>query len=249
VNTKILCLAVALCLSPAFAADPAPPAPVTLQPDQGYVLVRTFQAKRGLYTESFAPVLIRLLDQAEIDRINAAGGKFTKEQANVVNPSLDHPYAVNGKELFLLEPLKPGTYVLGGLNGANWNITQVFSSLCMGTVKFEVKPGVITDLGTVLNALHNEPTDIPELTKWVAGKDVGINRMLEDVAIRPRAPDTETPDALKSLPIVAADFHAVGWLPNFLGGYFGRLAPLPGVLDYDKDGNVLDLKAPGKKTE
>jgi hypothetical protein len=108
---------------------------------------------------------------------------------------------------------------------------------------------VITDLGTVVNAMHELPTDIPELANVVAGKAVGLQVEFDDVAIRPQAPDTVTPDGLKSLPIVPADYHAVGWLPNYFGSYFGRLAPLSGVLDYDKDGNVLDLKAQTTKPE
>jgi hypothetical protein len=247
-KTKLLLFAVALLLAPAYAADRPfqSSEPVTLKPDQGYVLVRVMQGKRGIYTGSFSPILIRILNKEEI----AAAGGHARNRDNVVIPSPSPPYARSKGGLVLLFPLKPGTYVLGGITGVGcdlWCSYLVVSSLCMGTVKFEVKPGVITDLGAVVNAMHELPTDIPELTKMVAGKAVDIQSEFHDVAVRPPGADTETPDGLKSLPIMPADYHAVGWLPNYFGSYFGRLAPLPGVLDYDKDGNVLDLKAQTKK--
>ena len=245
-NTKLLLLALALFLAPAFASDRPLQSGVSvlLKPDQGYVLVRVMHGKRGIYTATYSPILIRILNREEM----SARHKLD----NVVIPETDPPYVLGKNGSVLLTPLKPGTYVFGGLASVacvGWCSPIVVSSLCMGTVKFEVKPGVITDLGTVVNAMHELPTDIPELKNVVAGKVMYIQTEFHDVAIRPWAPDTETPDGLKSLPIIPADYHAVGWLPDYFGSYFGRLAPLRGVLDYDKDGDVLDLKAPAAKSD
>jgi hypothetical protein len=248
-NTKHLLLAVALFVAPAFGGDQwfEKGEPVTLKPDMGYILVRSTRDERALATINFSPILIRTLDPAQIE---AATKSDAKHEANVVIPRADHPYARTETELTQVIPLKPGTYVLGGLANvlrSGWTEITVVTSLCMGTVMFEVKPGVITDLGTILNAAHVLPTAIPELANVVAGKDLDMNIALMDVAIRPQASDT--PEALKALPIVPADYHAYGLFPNYLGGQFARLAPLPGVLDYDKDGNALDLKAQAAKAE
>jgi hypothetical protein len=248
-NSKRFLLALALFLAPAFAGDLGfeNGAPVTLKPDMGYILVRSSRDERALATINYSPILIRTLDPAEIE---AATKIDSPHEANVVIPRADRPYARTETEITQIIPLKPGTYVLGGLANvlrSGWTEITVVTSLCMGTVAFEVKPGVITDLGTILNAAHVLPTAIPELANVVAGKDLDMNIALMDVAIRP--PASDAPEALKALPIVPADYRAYGLFPNYLGGQFARLAPLPGVLDYDKDGNALDLKARTAKAE
>jgi hypothetical protein len=239
-----LILALMTLATPGFATDATfeNGAPVTLKPNMGYILVRNPRDERALATINYSPVLIRSLDQAELEK--------TGHEANVVVPPADRPYAHNDTEIIQVMALKPGTYVLGGIANllrSGWTSARVTVSLCMGTVMFEVKPGVITDLGTILLAQHDKPTTIPELAKVVAGKDTDLYFVLFDVAIRPLGPNTPTPEALKSLPIMSADYHTYGWFPNYLGADFNRLAPIPGVLDYDKDGNPIDVKT-GTKT-
>lgn len=229
---------------------------VTLQPDQGYVLVRTFQRPGGALrgTVKFMPLLIRLLSSQELEQVKtlATGDPehwMEKTEPNVAEPSADRPYAKEGDEIFLVTSLKPGTYVLGGLAVTNWiaaSTGAMVTSLSMGTVKFEVKPGVLTDLGTVLNAQDDRPTAIPELAKVVSGKDLGFGFGPEDVALRPATPDTEIPAQLRGVAIVPADYHAVPPYPDYTGAVLGRLAPVAGILDYDKDGQVIDLKALAK---
>lgn len=244
-SMKRLLLALALLAGPALAADkPAKtPEPLILKPDMGYVLVRGTRNEAALATVTTSPILIRTLSETEIEAIKK---DERHAEANVVIPSVAHPYEIDGTRTTMLMPLKPGVYVLGGLAQvlkSGWYDTSVLSSLCMGTVTFEVKPGVITDMGTMLNADDRKPTDIPELTKLVTGKDLELGAMLWRVAVRPQGPDTPMPEGLKSFPIVPADYRAYGWMANYLNGPLGRLAPLPGILDYDKDGNVIDVKA------
>jgi hypothetical protein len=224
---------------------------VTVQPDQGYVLMRTFQFPGGRLsgTAMLAPVLIRVLGDDEFIQAKAAAAADPnrwqdKIESNVVEPFADKPYALVNKEEYLLIALKPGTYILGGAAVTSWALVSagiMTTSLCMGTVKFEVKPGVITDLGALLGARDDLPTDIPELSGVVTGKPVGSEARPFTLAIRPDA--QEVPAALSALPRVPADYRAVGAMPNYIGAPLSRLAPLAGVLDYDKDGNVIDLKA------
>lgn len=244
-NKKSLLLALALLAGSALAAEkPAKaPEPLILKPDMGYVLVRGTRKEAALATVTTSPILIRTLSDAEIDAIKK---DERHAEANVVIPSVSQPYEIAGTRTTMLMPLKPGIYVLGGIAQvlkSGWYDTSVLSSLCLGTVMFEVKPGVITDMGTMLHADDRNPTDIPELTKVVSGKDLELGAMLWRVAVRPAGADTPMPDGLKSFPIAPAEYHAYGWMPNYLNGPLGRLVPLPGVLDYDADGNVIDLKA------
>jgi hypothetical protein len=112
----------------------------------------------------------------------------------------------------------------------------------MGTVEFDAKPGVITDLGTIVTADDDKPTPIPELSNHVFGKLMGDALSPVDAAIRQATP-ADVPDSLKSLPHVEADYRAVAPFPNFLGAPLLRLAPLAGVLAYDKAGHVIDTKS------
>jgi len=54
------------------------------------------------------------------------------------------------------------------------------------------------------------------------------------------SPDLPT----KSLPLAPAGYGAVGAFPNYLGAGLNRLAPIANVLDYDGDGQVIDLRSP-----
>jgi hypothetical protein len=195
---------------------------VKVDSDQAYILVRMFKKPCGLVCGNryYAPLLIRALSEDELKRADALAkedpdGWRDRIEPNVVVPRASKTYAEVGMEEFLLTSLKPGTYLLGGLAAIPGTLQ---ASLCMGTVKFEAKPGVITDLGTIVNARNDEPTDIPELANVVMGKSMGDATFLEAVAIRPMTASTELPETLKSVPRVAADYHAVPPFPNYLTG-------------------------------
>ena len=243
---KTLALAALVLPASAWAADdqPASSGAVTLAPDKAYVLVRTFERKIGIFGVKLRPVptLFRVLNDKEMAEAKELSKSSPSDwqdkiESNVVAPQMVQPYWEINDELITLTSLKPGTYVIG----AFWN-----ASLCMGTVRFEAKPGVVTDLGAMLSADDDKPTDIPELSKVVSGKDMGFGDSPQAVALRLPASGMDLPDALKSLPIVAADYRAVDAFPNFIGARISRLAPVPGVLDYDKDGHAVDLKAGAK---
>jgi hypothetical protein len=66
------------------------------------------------------------------------------------------------------------------------------------------------------------------------------------LAVRPFADGMFVPLQLSGLARASADYRAVGKFPNYFGGPIDRMVPVPGVLDYDADGNVIDLKAKGR---
>ena len=213
--------------------------PVSLRSDTAYILVRTFKR---------SPILVRALSNDELNHAKDLAQRSPDNwsdsvQPNVVAPSWERSYADDGSEEVLLTSARPGTYVFGGFGVNNRVGGLATASFCMGTVKFEARPGVITDLGTMVSARDNRATTIPELANWVSGKDLGFVTIPDAVAIRPATSSTELPDQLKSLPRIFADYRAVTSFPNYLGAPLSRLAPMVGVLAYDKDGNVLDLKA------
>ena len=226
---------------------------VSLMPDKAYLLVQTNDIGKTLGGTWFvSPVLYRVLNQEEQQQLEAVIKKDpvdwqSKADPNVVVIVGSNTYEESGAGRFLLVATRPGAYILGGAattNGSGDVRGVMISCLCMGTVEFEAKPGVITDMGAVLAARDSEPTTIPELVKVVTGKETEINYgYVNDVAIRPAAPSSHVPQGLRELPRALADYHAVPAIPNYSGARLNRLAPLPGVLDYDKDGEVIDLKA------
>lgn len=250
-----LCLAFLLLPLPALAQEQqfSKEQAVQLDPSKAYVLARTFERPGGALrgTIQVMPVLIRVLSDEELAAAKALAEKEPerwKEKAdpNVLAMQANEPYARNKEEVTLLSAAKPGTYVLGGVSLTNWasvNRGVMVASLCMGTVTFEAKPGVITDLGAILAARDDEPTDIPELAKVVSTKPNEFTVLAYAVAVRPATAETSVPAPLAALPRTPADYRATGAFPNYPGVPISRLAPLAGVLDYDKDGEVVDMKA------
>lgn len=225
--------------------------PIALQPDRAYILVRALQRPEGGLrgTAKFMPVLFRVLNQQELDQAAELAKQDPehwreKVEPNVVEPLADQPYSEGNGQSVLVMSIAPGTYVVGGLAVGNWATKStgiLVTSLCMGTVKFEARPGVLTDLGTILNARDDEPTTIPELSSVVSGHSIGY--VGEMVAIRPAAEATADVPGTAGVPRVLADYRAVPPFPNYAGARLSRLAPLAGVLDYDRDGHVIDVKA------
>jgi len=224
--------------------------PVRPAPDRAYVLVRTTeQSCAPLDCEPIVPVLVRSLHDDELDQANALARQDPdhwrdRVESNTVAPS-SAAYARVGDENYFLLSIKPGTYLLSGVAVARGGMAGAFTlaSLCMGTVKFDAKPGLIVDLGTIVTARDDKSTTVPELADYVTGKSLGDGLPPRAVAVRPAPPMTDEPEAVRSLPVVAADYRAVPRFPNYMGAALMRLAPLAGVLAYDKDGEVIDLKA------
>lgn len=146
-----------------------------------------------------------------------------------------------GAAVSYLEAVKPGTYIwYGNVMGGN-GLPAGGVCNCMGTVQFEVKAGVVTDLGNWLLAAPRIKDEI----------GVGVAKLAEDNARRvaegkaphelPEFGDIRfgLPASLKGWPSARAEFHASGKLNNYFAVYIGRLPHVPGVLGYRRDA-VID---------
>jgi len=212
---------------------------VNLAPDRAYILVRTIGKSCGLINcFHFIPIFVRSLSSNELEQAKALAQQYPGSWKDRVEPNVleqNEPYEEHGDDdAYFLASVKPGTYVFWGL----WR-----TSLCMGTVRFEAKAGTITDLGAMVGARDDKPTTIPELSHFVTGRPVGDDFNGFALAIRPATSATDVPETLRSLPRVPADYSAVQTIPNYTGWPLGRIAPLSGIIDYDKDGQVIDLRA------
>lgn len=212
--------------------------------------------------EAFAkaePKLIRHREGVLAQKAEAEGKGLKFKQAIPPVPSLDNfDFAYDGirnvqtvnisraiektdGERTVLVEAKPGTYVIYGLG-----LSDIFQTcLCLGSVSFPAEPGKITDLGTLLVASADKPSPIPELAGETGfGPSMNGHLVTWAAAIRPAGTTTHVPAALAGQPITAAAYRAQG---KFVAGFsfaINRLAPIPGVLGYDR-GKVIDL-ATGK---
>lgn len=139
------------------------------------------------------------------------GFAFTPPEAdNFVSLNPGRLFTRNGDGDFsYFIAVQPGTYMLYGAlviaNGASG------TCLCMGSVRFEARPGQITDLGLIS----------------------------PDVAVRPYEPGMARPDRLSGHPVAAAEWRAAGKVSNFFGILINRHPQLPGILSYRRD-RVID---------
>ena len=143
----------------------------------------------------------------------------------------------SGDQRTLLVEAIPGNYVMYGLG-----FGEIFQTcLCLGTVSFPAAVGKITDMGTVLIGPAAGKSDVPELAGETGfGPSMNGHLVTWAAAIRPVSPSTPIPTLLASKPIVPAAYRATG---KFVAGFsfaVNRLAPIPGVLGYDR-GDVIDL--------
>jgi len=156
---------------------------------------------------------------------------------NVQTVKMGRALEKTGDGRTLLVEVRPGNYVVYGVG-----FGDVFHTcLCLGSVSFSAQPGRIADLGTILIASASEKSDIPQLADETGFGPSMIGHVVTwAVAIRPATPSTAPPAQLAGKPVAPVDYRATG---KFVAGFsfsVNRLAPIPGVLGYDR-GKVLDL--------
>jgi hypothetical protein len=213
--------------------------PLPADPNVAYVLYRS-DPHANLHTLMVDTSAEFVFVAADALRPDAAPGD--RKQVNVFKPGLGKAYESSPDVRFILVSLPPGRYVLAGLATRDWG-RVMGTCLCMGTVSFEARAGVVMDLGYLFGDLDGFVPRVPEippppydLKTWEGYPPPMV------AAVRPAAPGMPLPAALKGATVVPADYRAFGKFPNFFRGSINRLTPLKGVLDYDAD-RVVDLKA------
>jgi hypothetical protein len=139
-------------------------------------------------------------------------------------------YNKSDSDIGYLQEVEPGTYTLYGPAIVLPNGAASGKCYCMGSVKFEVAPGKVTNLGDFL------------AMQWV-GANEPLRRKDPALADKPVRPvDYGLPASLAARPNQQADLRAAGKMNNFFGIIIDRMPAIPGVLDYQRD-KVIDLKA------
>jgi len=139
-----------------------------------------------------------------------------------------------GRDLFF--SVKPGRYVLFNVGGV---------CMCLGTVEFDVKAGVVTDLGMIVSDLADRDGEVSQYQEIeMATKDHGVYRTgfpYVASAVRPYSETMDFPAELSGLNRVGVEYQAKGQLPLYFGTMIDRIPAIPGILDY-RDGKVVDAR-------
>lgn len=150
-------------------------------------------------------------------------------------------FAKSETQFSYLTAVKPGSYIYYGPIYYAPGLAPAGLCYCMGSVRFDVKAGVITDLGNSLVALPKaaEPFDVQ--TQLMMKMDKERRAKGKASLIPAMDPAYGVPASLNSLPAVQAELRASGKINNFYGIPVSRIAPIAGVLGYRRD-TVVDLR-------
>lgn len=145
-----------------------------------------------------------------------------------------------------LEAVRPGTYIWYGPTFFDPDQGFVGLCYCMGTVRFEVRGGEITNLGNFLTSgpqFERQPT-APTPTIRHFG---GMNGFTINVPSKSATVVYDLPPSLAGYKSTVPQFFASGKMNNMRGIMISRLAPIEGVLSYERD-TVIDART-GKALE
>ena len=136
----------------------------------------------------------------------------------------------NDKTFSYMVQVEPGEYTWYGPVFLAPNGTAMGACYCMGSIKFEVKPGVVTNLGTFLSE------------SWASDADMRMATVAE-LPERQRGPaDYSIPASLTGYTVEQADLRAAGKMNNMFNLLIARMPPVEGVLAYERD-RIVDVKA------
>jgi hypothetical protein len=241
-----------------FRPDGAPSVePVLMRIPQAEELERFAAARHAAFVRA-EPGLIRqreaqlrrnaeMRSQGRVPRepdpppVSEQGFNFVYEDIhNLQAVDQSRPLVPGRPESVHLVEVVPGDYVLYGLSYGK-GISQLYVCLCLGTVGFTARPGVVTDLGTFLGDTVERVSSIPELRaeSGFGQSTTSIFRLL-GAAIRPPVPGIPVLDLLRNADVRPVEYRAIGRFVEPRALAVNRLPPIPGVLDYD-NGRVVDV--------
>jgi hypothetical protein len=196
--------------------------PVVLAPDTAYLLVRSIDLW------GFRFVRIAGDDGSVADR-----GEFAEFPGY---RSFDKSLSVRTHVL----AVRPGTYWLYGEKTGFHLEGPFLNCLCMGTIRFDAKPGVITDLGMIRDLAKETGNGKRPDARGVTHQLLG-NAAERAILVEPVSDKDPVPASLAALTRVPADYRAAGSLPNLDGTMVDRISVMPGILRYERD-EIVDVK-------
>lgn len=221
-------------------------APVTLQPDKAYLLMRMFDPHWAVFLlrvpTAQEMIAYESAKRAAYDKNHKKDETYEKfvfewdgaSNFYEVRPSRAYTKA-EAYRTFLVET-PPGEYVLYGYGDVGF----LYQCNCLGSASFKAEAGRIVDLGSLLIWPAWKDSPFPELAAETGlGDVVRMDYPLRAVGVRPVRPDDAVPPQLAGMPRDAAHWKAVGPWVDSRRILVNRLAAIPGVLEY-REGIVVD---------
>lgn len=231
-------------------------APAALDPSKAYLLFDSSRAKSGVM--KITHVFMRIPNLTDLEAFRAAREAEYQRQLPRLKrrakrepvptraefefswDDVENTFAVNmGEALgesdtFLIE-VPPGTYVLYGIAVGTHRLA---TCNCLGTVKFDATPGVITQMGSLYADKVHEDSPVPHLEDNL-GEQMGQYSFIFGQALVPANADDDVPASLARFASVLAQYVPVGMFTEPGAASINRLVPIPGVLEYERGRVVL----------
>lgn len=218
-----------------------------------------YHAARRAAFERARPDLIRRRErqiQANAERVAAGkvaeevGPEPSLETFNFVYDDIVNVQRVNAanalvpgrpESVYLVEAI-PGDYILYGVS-YEAGPANLHTCMCLGTVGFSAPAGAVTDLGYFLADSVHRISKVPELRAESGfGQTMAGGAILVGATVRPVRSESPVPSALGGATVRPAEYRAIGKFVERRTAGINRLAPVPGVLDY-QEGRVIDVKS------
>ena len=189
-------------------------APASLNAGQGYVLVRLGKRTANLWNT----LLIAPYDAA-LEDVSGKGRAKGKPRGKPVLIGPKSFLAENGNIRTYLVSIAPGRWVL------NASPTTCY---CLGSYQFEVEPGVITDLGTILIGPENGTSIWQKLAGLHSSPDIEKRGYIVPDAMLVEAvtPKAILPETISDLPRQAANYQHAARIGNHNGLLLNRALPI-----------------------
>lgn len=197
----------------------------TLDPNLGYLVVRVGPLGSG---GGAPPVYFVRLDP---DRRTAlwAWGAGNLDSRRVLDGAMiqgRNHWAADGQTGLYVVPVNPGFWVVGGAGA---------TTLSLGSYGFEVRPGEMTYIGTVLTGRQNGESPIPEIAASRLSPDLAsfgtlMNIVMSDaVLVRPAAESDPLPASITAFTVTRPALVADVRFDNFMRALVNRALGLPPI--------------------
>ena len=196
----------------------------SLDPNMGYILVRTGPvSRRGAATN---PIFLVRLNPETRTAIWSFGQSFIDRRANLDAAMVygGNHWGTDGNTSVYIVPVNPGFWVVGGAGATTFSL---------GSYGFQVNAGEITDIGTVLAGREDGESPIPEIAAVRLSQDLVefgtlMNIVMSDTMVmRPAAEGQAVPAALSAYTVRRAELVPDVRFDNFMRALVSRAVGLP----------------------
>lgn len=151
-------------------------------------------------------------------------------------------FAKGGGRSVYLQALPPGTYTLYGPISVGQDKVAMGTCMCLGTVRFTVEKGVITDLGRLTFSFIDALLAPRQAGVTKPKTEFDMPQGVTTLALEPTKPGEVIDPRIGSFLVKPAVYRPAGKLPNWYGIRVDRVTAIPGIFRYDRD-KMIDLTA------